>query len=108
MWECESCGCQGIAGDLVVCPVCRKERPAAPVGDLNLVGEHGPELWDRSKSVAENLRDDPMLAGGGLVSPGVTPLLDEPGPAPFVMPKPTVPPDTATPPASEQGGDGDG
>lgn len=61
--RCENCGCQGIAGDLVTCPMCGHdltastaatdvdEQPAAvfatggPVtgpGPL-LVGEHGPE-----------------------------------------------------------------
>jgi hypothetical protein len=30
MWNCEECGCQRIAGDLVSCPMCGKERDTMP------------------------------------------------------------------------------
>lgn len=61
MWTCESCGAQGIAGDLVACPVCGTAR-AVESADGNpteqaiagarhiedtyadVRGEHGPEL----------------------------------------------------------------
>lgn len=79
MWDCESCGTQAIAGDLERCPACGKDR-AHPVsesapgesglaagglvtGVAPLVGEQAPEPWDTSKSVTQNLADDPALKG---------------------------------------------
>lgn len=115
MWDCESCGTQAIAGDLVRCPGCGKDR-AQPVsesgtpvevgqdaheltdpatrelvtGGAQLIGERGPEMWDRSKSVAQNLAEDPVLKG-------------EPGPELTDLPEPRV---ATPPPADEVDSDG--
>jgi hypothetical protein len=33
MWECAGCGCKEIAADLVVCPMCSREKGAPSVAD---------------------------------------------------------------------------
>lgn len=68
--KCENCGCQGIAGDLVACPMC-----------------------------GADLKAEARFATGGLVS-NVHPLLDEPGPAPFVTQAEHGPELTDLPPGS--------
>lgn len=94
MWTCESCGTQGIAGDLMSCPTCAKERAVPRIDDVpapaRFDGEHGPELAD--------LPAGQTVATGGVVESG--PVIED-GPAPFV-----VPPQGSAPGNAEDHGDG--
>ena len=48
LWECKECGCQGINGDLDLCPQCYKPRPVAPAGTP--AEEETPQLDDTAST----------------------------------------------------------
>jgi uncharacterized Zn finger protein (UPF0148 family) len=43
MWTCEHCGCQAIAHDLVVCPMCNKPRDTSAVVPTAVEGRASAE-----------------------------------------------------------------
>jgi hypothetical protein len=49
LWDCEHCGCQGIADSLLNCPVCGKGRPDPDPGtptEVPAVAEDGRDAPD--------------------------------------------------------------
>lgn len=57
MWDCDSCGCQAIAGSLAACPMCMKE---AEMPRTNHGGSSN--AWDDQDGAPEQPQDAPEQA----------------------------------------------
>jgi hypothetical protein len=57
MWDCETCGCQAIAGTLTECPVCRTPRPEVVPAESS-----GPDA-SAATDAAVAVRETPQAPG---------------------------------------------
>jgi hypothetical protein len=91
MWECQQCGCKGIAADLVACPMCEEERkmPKSTTGGAS-------NAWEETEAVVaeateQPAEDAPVEAAPEPQDAPVT-VVGEPGPELVAPPKPDAAP----------------